>query len=150
MGMMMGAPINYLVINEVDGGQRGVALGVLNVFRMVGTIVGPTIAGSILASAESQLPLAIEKTLAGKAGEMGELTRVAKMVSEQGLSFGGRISPDWLNGLTPELEAALHSAISGTMVEGFRQVYLFLGVITLAAALAALLLKDREREQTSS
>ncbi|HHX51450.1 MAG TPA: MFS transporter, partial [Clostridia bacterium] len=103
MGMMMGAPINYLVINEVDGGQRGVALGVLNVFRMVGTIVGPTIAGSILASAESQLPLAIEKTLTGKAVEMGELTRVAKMVSEQGLSFGGRISPDWLNGLTPEL-----------------------------------------------
>lgn len=48
LGFLMGAPLNYLIINSVKSHHRGSALGILSVFRILGISIGSTIAGVLI------------------------------------------------------------------------------------------------------
>jgi MFS family permease len=54
-GALLGAPTRYIVSNEVPGTLRATAIGLLSIFLIIGQIVGGSLAGGILGSANNDL-----------------------------------------------------------------------------------------------
>lgn len=53
IGIIIGAPLNILIIRGTSMAEAGAAVGLLSLFRSLGSTIGPTIAGILLASATS-------------------------------------------------------------------------------------------------
>ncbi len=49
VGIIIGAPLNVLILQAVDPKETGAAIGYLSLFRSLGSTMGPTIAGKLLA-----------------------------------------------------------------------------------------------------
>ncbi len=50
LGALVGSPLNYIVVNNVPPKQRATGISILTIFRNVGIVIGPTLAGALLAS----------------------------------------------------------------------------------------------------
>lgn len=65
-GIGMGSfitPMNYIAINESGEGNAGIASGMVSLFRTVGGIIGPTVAGFILSKTDFSSLFAIDNLL---------------------------------------------------------------------------------------
>ncbi|MEW9670242.1 MFS transporter [Ammoniphilus sp. 3BR4] len=50
MGIVIGAPLNILILQAVEHKETGAAVGYLSLFRSLGSTIGPTVAGYLLAT----------------------------------------------------------------------------------------------------
>lgn len=50
MGIIIGAPLNILILQAVEPKETGAAVGYLSLFRSLGSTLGPTVAGQLLAT----------------------------------------------------------------------------------------------------
>lgn len=50
LGALVGSPLNYIAVNNAPSKLRATSISVLTIFRNIGVVVGPTLAGAILAS----------------------------------------------------------------------------------------------------
>ncbi len=48
VGVIIGAPLNVLILQAVDPKETGAAVGILSLFRSLGSTMGPTVAGKLL------------------------------------------------------------------------------------------------------
>ncbi|MEW9701030.1 MFS transporter [Paenibacillus sp. SI8] len=53
VGIIIGAPLNVLMIQSVDLKETGAAIGYLSLFRSLGSTIGPTVAGILLVKFQS-------------------------------------------------------------------------------------------------
>jgi len=50
IGIIIGAPLNVLILQAVDPAETGLAVGYISLFRSLGSTLGPTVAGLFLTS----------------------------------------------------------------------------------------------------
>ncbi|MGX6443152.1 MFS transporter [Neobacillus sp. K501] len=63
IGIIIGAPLNIMIMQHVELKDTGSAVGYLSLFRSLGSTIGPTIAGIILAGLNNHFTLVFTLTL---------------------------------------------------------------------------------------
>lgn len=67
IGIIIGAPLNVLILQIVDPKETGAAIGYISLFRSLGSTMGPTLAGLLLSTYENgfQPLFAVSATVSG-------------------------------------------------------------------------------------
>jgi EmrB/QacA subfamily drug resistance transporter len=63
IGLTMGAPIQYLILERVDENEATSALGIVQLFRSLGTTIGPTLMVAFVTRATYTIPEKLQKTV---------------------------------------------------------------------------------------
>jgi len=158
LGIVLGAPLNHLVLDQVDPARTGSAVSVLSLHRSIGTTLGPSIMAVFMASASRDLPAAMGGALGGvmqsylsqhpdMAGPLMNLRE--QMEASSAASAGSSLDTSWLDQLAAvlpadlygQLDTAVRQVLKTTMEPAFEHMFLVGFIASLLALVLALFLR---------
>ncbi len=81
LGALVGSPLNYIAVNNAPSRLRAAGISVLTIFRNIGIVMGPTLAGALLASnASASMGPAMNAAMEFDTAIMREMMRMETMM----------------------------------------------------------------------
>lgn len=156
LAFTMGTPVNYLILDQVKSEEAGSALGILSVFRSVGTTIGPIILVGFLGTASlgQRIGTAMKEVMEGYLAAHPELAGQAAAFMPQmselqftSLEDFSKLEPYLPPELYNELYIKAEAVVQGALVQGYHDLYLAAAVAAGIGLLLTLLLKGKDTEK---
>jgi EmrB/QacA subfamily drug resistance transporter len=172
IGLTMGAPIQYVMLEKVSEEETTSALAIVQLFRSLGTTIGPTLMVAFVTRATYSIPEKIQKTLLstfiGPGGAPGGAApNLSQLIKDWNQIFGGMGNEpapdfsagteslrDWLQGLarTPEQQRVVEELlrqIREAVHLGYQDMFLAAALIGSVGLFLSFGLSRKTAKQTS-
>jgi EmrB/QacA subfamily drug resistance transporter len=151
LGMVIGAPLNYLVLNNVKKEESASSMAVLSLFRSLGTTIAPTIMATFITSAVQKIPSTAQETMKATVTKLAQTNpELLRKLPPMPAQAAGK-NTDYvqlLNLFPPELANPIKAAIQELITHGFKQIYIAGLIITVAGVVLSLALSSQSKPQT--